>query len=288
MKVRKKLGIVGGIIALLAIVVTASSYFGGRDKISVQTAQVQRKAELNSVVTASGEIRAKQFVDLQPEISGIIKELYVREGDSVEKGEVVLRIDPIQTDAETSIARAQYEVAVAEDRAQTFEIANAEVNLMRDETSLKSARAELIQAEFNFNRAESSYRRQQQLHEDGLISREDYEASRNEFRAAESRLDVQKANVELMEKQIEIAGNNLARMKTAAKASLAHGIGIGLSCKGARSIHQIQNRISNRRRYHPFEQRTGGARRAGDDEQSRGDDHDYSRPERHSGRAQGG
>lgn len=221
MKKGKKLWIAGGAIVLLAIIVTASIYFSRRDKTLVQTARVERKAELNSIVTASGEIRAKQFVDLQPEISGIIKELYVREGDSVKKGEVLLRIDPIQTDAETSIARAQYEVAVVEDRAQTFEIANAEVNIMRDETSLKSARAELVQAEFNFARAESSFRRQQQLHEDGLISSEDYEASQNELRSAKSRLEVQTASVALIEDQIEIARNNLAQMKNAAKASRA-------------------------------------------------------------------
>jgi HlyD family secretion protein len=246
MKVRKKLWIAGGIIMLLAIVVTASIYFSRRDRISVQTAQVQRKAELNSRVTASGEIRAKQFVDLQPEISGIIKELYVREGDSIKKGQVLLKIDPIQTDAETSIARAQYEAAVAEDRGQAFEIANAEVNLMRDETSLRSARAELIQAEFNFNRAESSFRRQQQLHEDGLISREDYEASQNELRSAESRLEVQKANVALIEKQIEIARNNLARMKTAAKASRARVESASASLTKARdqsSKSQIESPI---------------------------------------------
>ena len=221
MKKGKKLWIAGGVIVLLVIVVAVSIYYSRKDRILVQTAVVQRKAELNSNVTASGEVRAKQFVDLQPEIAGIIKELYVREGDSIKKGEILLRIDPIQTDAETSIARSQYEVAVAEDRAQTFDIANAEVNIMRDETSLKSARAELIQAEFNFARAERSFKRQQQLHEEGLISREDYEASQNEFRSAEARLEVQKANVAMMEDQIDIAKNNLSRMKNAAKASRA-------------------------------------------------------------------
>jgi len=221
MKKGRKLWIAGGVIALLAIVVAASIYFSRRDRVLVQTALVRSIAELNSKVTSSGEVRAKQFVDLQPEISGIIKELYVREGDAVKKGEVLLRIDPIQTDAETSIASAQYEVAVAEERAQTFEIANAEVNLMRDETSLKSARAELVQAEFDLARAESSFRRQQQLHEDGLISREDYEASQNEFRSAKSRLEIKKADVALIEDQINIARNNLARMKTSAKASRA-------------------------------------------------------------------
>jgi HlyD family secretion protein len=221
MRKGKKLWIAGAVIVLLAIIAAASIYFSRKDRTLVQTAEVQLKAELTSMVTASGEVRAKQFVDLQPEISGIIEELYVREGDSVKKGEILLRIDPIQTDAETSIARSQYEAAVAEDRAQTFEIANAEVNIMRDETSLKSARAELIQAEFNFTRAERSFRRQQQLHEEGLISRDDYEASQNEFRSTEARLEVQKANVALIEDQIDIAKNNLSRMKSAAKASRA-------------------------------------------------------------------
>ena len=246
MKKGKKLWIAGGVIALLAIVVAASIYYSRRDRILVQTAMVERRAELNSRVTASGEIRAKQFVDLQPEISGIIKELYVREGDSVKQGQILLRIDPIQTDAETSIARAQYDAAVADERGQTFEISNAEVNLMRDQTSLKSARAELAQAQFNFTTAESSFRRYQQLHEDGLISREDYEASQNEFRSAKSRLEVQEANVALMEKQIEIAGNNLARMKTAAKASRARMESASASLTKARdqsSKSQIESPI---------------------------------------------
>ncbi len=241
MKKGKKLWIAGGVIVLLAIIVTASIYYSRKDRILVQTAEVERRAELNSIVTASGEVRAKQFVDLQPEISGIIKELYVREGDSVKKGEILLRIDPIQTDADTSIARSQYEVAVAEDRAQTFDIANAEVNIMRDETSLKSARAELIQAEFNFVRAERSFQRQQQLHEDGLISRDDYEASQNEFRSAEARLEVQKANVTLIEDQIDIARNNLLRMKSAAKASRARRESAAASLTKARDQSSKSN-----------------------------------------------
>ena len=146
----KKLWIICGGVALLAIIVVASINSSRRERVAVQTAIVQRKDVLTSKVTASGEIRAKQFVDLQPEISGIITELYVHEGDSVKKGDALLRIDPIQTDADTRIARAQYDQAVAEARAQEFEIANAEVNLARDETSLVSARAELQQAENNF------------------------------------------------------------------------------------------------------------------------------------------
>ncbi len=180
------------IVALLALVVIPSIRSSRKDTALVQTAIVQRKDVLSSKITASGNIRAKKFVDLQPEISGIITELPVHEGDSVKKGDTLLRIDPIQTDAETNQARAQYDVNTAQARAQQFEIMNAEVQLMRDEASLRSAQAELERAENNFSRSQSSFKRKQQLHEDGLISREDYETAQNDFKSAKSGLDVQR------------------------------------------------------------------------------------------------
>ncbi|MDM7997422.1 MAG: efflux RND transporter periplasmic adaptor subunit [Acidobacteriota bacterium] len=217
----KKIWMVCGGVVLLAIIVFASIRSSRKDVVLVQTTTVQRKDVLSSKVTASGEIRAKKFVDLQSEISGIITELPVREGDSVKKGDILLRIDPIQTDAETSAARAQFDMNQAQARAQEFEILNAEVQLMRDEASLKSARAELEQAENNFARAQNSFNRQQQLYEDGLISRDSYESAQNDFRSAKSRLDVQRANLLQMEKQINISKNNIERMKTSARASQA-------------------------------------------------------------------
>jgi HlyD family secretion protein len=217
----KKIWIACGLVVLLTIIIFASFRSSRKDTVPVQTTIVQRKDVLSSKVTASGEIRAKKFVDLQSEISGIITELPVHEGQSVKKGEILLRIDPIQTDAETSAAQAQYDMNSAQARAQEFEILNAEVQLMRDEASLRSANAELEQAQNNFSRAQNSFKRQQQLFEDGLISRDDYETAQNDFKSAKSRLDVQEANLTQMKKQIDIAKNNIARMKSSAAASRA-------------------------------------------------------------------
>jgi HlyD family secretion protein len=217
----KKIGIVTGGVVLLAIIIVASISSSRKDNVLVQTTVVKRKDVLNSKVSASGEIRAKKFVDLQSEISGIITELPVREGDTVKKGDILLRIDPIQTDADTSAARAQYDMNAAQARAQEFETLNAEVQLMREEASLKSSRAEMEQAENNFARAQNSYNRQQQLHEDGLISRDAYETAQNDYKSAKSRLEIQRANLLQMEKQLNIAKNNIDRMKTSSKASQA-------------------------------------------------------------------
>ena len=217
----KKIWIIGGAVALVVIIVIASIRSSRKDSVLVQTAIVQRKDVLKSKVTASGEIRAKKSVDLQSEISGIITELPVREGDTVKKGDVLLRIDPIQTDSEMIAARAQYDASAAEARGQEFEILNAEVNLMRDEASLQSSRSELTQAENNYARAQSSFKRQQQLFEDGLIARDSYESEQNNLKTAKSRLDVQKASVSQIENQVNIAKNNIAKMKTTVAASTA-------------------------------------------------------------------
>jgi HlyD family secretion protein len=221
MSKRKKVWIISGIVVLLAIIIFASISSSRKNTILVQTSKIERKNVLTSIVTASGEIRAKEFVDLQSEIAGIITELPVREGNTVKKGDVLLRIDPIQTAADLSSRRAQYEASMADARGQDFLTKNAEANLIRDEASLRSSRAELEQAENNFSRAQSSFNRQQQLSEDGLISHDAYEIAQNDLKVAKSRLAVAKAQVAQIETQISVAKNNIEQNKVSAAASLA-------------------------------------------------------------------
>ena len=217
----KKIWIIVGAVVILAIIVVASVSSSQRDTVLVQTTTVQRKDVLKSTVTASGEIRAKTSVNVQSEISGIITELPVHEGNTVKKGDVLLSIDPIQTDSDMVAARAQYDASAADARGQEFEILNAENNLMRDEASLRSSRSELEQAENNYSRAQSSFNRQRQLFEDGLISRDSYETEQNTLKSAKSSLDIRKASVNQIENQINISKNNIAKMRSSMTASTA-------------------------------------------------------------------
>lgn len=216
---KKKIGIVAGAVAALALIVVFSIRASRRDEVTVQTSKVERRAELKAKVTASGEIRAKTFVDIQTEIAGIVTELYVREGDRVRKGDVLLRIDPVATRAETDSARAQYEAGLEELRAQEFQILNSEANLQRDQAALRSARAQVEQAQSNFTVAENSYRRKQQLHEDGLISREEYELALNNYRSAQAQLEVARAQLSQMETQVRVAENNIQQMRKSYEAA---------------------------------------------------------------------
>ncbi|MDR0311834.1 MAG: efflux RND transporter periplasmic adaptor subunit [Acidobacteriota bacterium] len=219
---RKKIWIFVGAALFLLIVVLSIISSGRKNVVTVQTSAVKRKDVLVSKVTASGEIRAQEFVDLQSEIAGIITDLLVREGASVKSGDILLRIDPVQTEAERDSSNAQFESAQADVRAQEFLIMNAEANLQRDEASLHSARVELTQAENNYERMESSFRRRQSLYEDALISRDDYEIAQLDLKSAESRLEVSKAQLSQVEKQVVVSRNNILQNKASAEARLAN------------------------------------------------------------------
>ena len=218
---RKKVWISAGAALLLIIVVLSSMRSGRQGAVSVQTSTVKRKDVLISKVTASGEIRAQEFVDLQSEIAGIITDLLVREGASVRKGDILLRIDPVQTEAEKESSTAQYESTQAEIRAQEFMVMNAEANLQRDEASLRSARADLALAEDNRARTESSFRRKQSLYEDALISRDEYEIAQLDLKSAQTRLESARAQAQQIETQVQVSRNNIQQSKASAESRLA-------------------------------------------------------------------
>jgi HlyD family secretion protein len=215
MSKRKKIIIVVGGAVALALIIFFSINATRKEEVQVQTSKAQRKDVLKSKVSASGEIRAKEQVNLQSEVTAIITDLRVREGDSVKKGDVLLHLDPIQTRAENDASRATYEASQSEVRQQEFSILTAEANLGSQRAALRSAQASLGQAESNYTRETNSFKRKQQLHEDGLLSREDYELAQNTARSAKAQLEVAQAQLSQAETQVMVSENNIQQMKTA-------------------------------------------------------------------------
>jgi HlyD family secretion protein len=73
--------------------------------VEVRLEKVQKR-DLVSIVTASGRIQPKRKVDVSSDITGRIVNLPVREGDIVERNQVLVRIDPTQYEANVQSRQA--------------------------------------------------------------------------------------------------------------------------------------------------------------------------------------
>lgn len=116
---RKKIALgtgIGCILAVLAIV----AVLGSRDeRVEVRTEEV-RERDLISTITATGSVRARRQVSISSDEMGRVAELLVEEGDDVEEGDVLLRLDSVQLAAVVTRSRAavnQAEVQVAREQA---------------------------------------------------------------------------------------------------------------------------------------------------------------------------
>ncbi|MBR9991310.1 MAG: efflux RND transporter periplasmic adaptor subunit [Gemmatimonadetes bacterium] len=117
MKKGMKIGIgVGALVGIVAISLIAATR-GDGDGASVRIEAVATR-DLVATVTASGWIRPHRRVEVQADIMGRVIELNVKEGDNVQRGQVLLRIDPTQFEAAVSRAQAAVSEALARE-AQT-------------------------------------------------------------------------------------------------------------------------------------------------------------------------
>ncbi len=219
MKKRKRLLIVIGIVILLAVLVGIFSA-GGDDAVVVETGKVGRVEKLVSKVDASGEIRPKEYVELQAEISGVITSLNVEEGDFVKKGDLLLRIDPTQTEAESRAQLALLQAAQFDASNQEAQIGLQETNLSREKANVRAAEADVQRATQALVLAEANFRRKQELFEENLISRDLYEAAKTDKVTAESGLITSKARLEQAQASQAVAEVMLSQSRNSHQGAL--------------------------------------------------------------------
>ena len=111
-----------GVAVVLAVVLMGSLRNKDRNVPHVTTAKVE-KVDLLSKVTANGKIQARRKVDLSALVMGQIVNLAVKEGDKVQRGQLLLQIDKAQLAAaaagsEASLAAMRNDLAAARETAQ--------------------------------------------------------------------------------------------------------------------------------------------------------------------------
>ncbi|MBL8726472.1 MAG: biotin/lipoyl-binding protein [Planctomycetes bacterium] len=221
------------LVSLLGAAASFAAWQATRPKppTKVLTARVESVPVLRSLVTGTGEIRAKEFVNIQAEVSGLITELLVREGDVVEAGQVLLKLDDRQLRAEVDAARAQVAAADAEAKNAEVGVATAVANVRAEETALANLRLEVEQAAISRDRAAASLQRKQQLFAQNLIGSEEFEVADAEARLALRRAEASaarctqgEANLHAMQTRVSAAEamrEGAKARRDAAQATLA-------------------------------------------------------------------
>ena len=105
----------------------------------VVVAKAERVALLRSLVSATGEIKAKEFVDIQTEVAGVIIDLLVQEGDEVQQGQVLLKLDALGDDGLRDRLAGGVALRADESAALAALLSQLDQDL-RDELTLKTER----------------------------------------------------------------------------------------------------------------------------------------------------
>ena len=203
MKAWKKVAIGVGAVVLLVIIVAFTVHQSGKNVVTVQTGKTQRQ-DLATVVSASGEIKPKTYVNIGANAFGKITHLYVKEGDHVKRGQLLAQLENVQSSADVNANEASLQAA------QTDSLAA--------EAGLNTAQADLLRAQADYDRNKLDWSRAQSLFKDGLISKSDFDSRRNAWATADAGLTQATARVAQAKAQNDSAGRHIAQ----AKATLTH------------------------------------------------------------------
>ena len=208
MKINKTLRIVLVItvlVVILAVIGKKAGWFGKAETFEVAVEKGENRTIIETI-TANGKIQPETEVKISPDVSGEIVDLFVKEGEYVEAGKLLLKIKP---DIYVSMRN-------------------------RVRASLNSAKARLSQVEAQYVQSKLSYDRNKKLWEQETISESDYESAEATYKMAEADLNAAKYSVKSAEASLKEAEENLS--KTSIYAPMAGTISTLLIEKGERVV----------------------------------------------------
>jgi HlyD family secretion protein len=156
------------LLIVLAVVVAAGlvALFIYRQQAGytkVLTAKIANQ-DLSTVVSGTGQIKAKFYVNMGATAMGRITHLYVKEGERVKKGETVATIEHVQQEA--SVTGQQAAIAAAKTDVASYIAAEKTA-----EANVDHAKADLEQKKLDWDRAQALYK-------DGIMAKQDFDAKK--------------------------------------------------------------------------------------------------------------
>lgn len=195
--------LIGALILIIIFLVGAKSagWIGQPKEMEVEMAKVKRVTIVEKV-SASGTVQPVTEVKIAPEVSGEIIELLVEEGDSVKRGELLVKIRPDTW--ESQLQRAQ--ASLSQQRA----------NLAQSEANLNAARAGFIRAEQEFKRQETLWKEKVISEADWQLANQNYTIAKTDVTAAEKGVEAARYIIQSTEASLREAQENFRKTSVVA------------------------------------------------------------------------
>lgn len=178
----------GGFLLLTLVIgaLVAGWWYASRPAAqpSLLTVPVER-GDLEDLVTATGVLQPRDYVDVGAQVSGQLEVIHVDTGDQVRKGDLLAEIDPTVYTARVDATRAQ----------------------------LRNQKAQLMEREAQLTLAQIQHRRQQNLLKEEATSREAAQVAEATLRSARAQIEAISAQIQQTESTLRAEEANLEYAK---------------------------------------------------------------------------
>src|SRR5208282_968634 len=187
------------LLIALAVVVTAGLvgfmvYKQQSGYTNVLTAKLM-KQDLATVVSGTGQIKPKTYVNVGATSFGRITHLYVQEGDHVKKGQIIATVENVQPEANVDAQKAT--IAAAKTDIASYIAAEK-----TGEANVEHAKADLEQKKLDWQRAQG-------LYQAGIMAKQDYDAKKAAYDTDLASLDQAVAGLNQAKAQTDSARGHL-------------------------------------------------------------------------------
>jgi len=194
----KKVIIIVAILVTVAALVAFTVMHAQANAVTVETGTVVRE-DLNSIVSASGEIKPKTFVNIGANAFGKITKLYVKEGDRVKRGQLLAKIENVQPEADV--------------QGQVANVSATGRDAVAAEAGLNSSIADLNRAKADEERTKLDYDRAEALLKAQLIAKSDYDTRKAAYDVAAAQTLQAQAHVAQARAQLDSARGHVAQAR---------------------------------------------------------------------------
>jgi HlyD family secretion protein len=190
-KKRKLLIIIAAAVVLVVIIALVIKKSQNTNSTKVATEIVESRTIIETV-SANGKIQPAKDVKISPYISGEVVELFVKEGDFVEKGTKLAKIDP-------EIYISTYEKIDAA-------LKTAQANEANTKARVAQSKSQFTKAQLDFNRSETLWEKQ-------VISDADFEAAKSAYEVAKADVEAAEESYKSSQFQVSSARASLKEAK---------------------------------------------------------------------------